>query len=163
MNAELQGYTDPNGVSSAARPVDHHTSASAQNGEAGSLESGRRSGAATRLNMDDVVMTASSEATFPPGLAGAAAPPGDGSVAFDGFPAQNRPEQASDNNISSKDDEGAKIEVDVSEWSLDEWLADHRGLEDPEKIIDKETLTYSPMEGCVRDARVILSPRSRWA
>ena len=43
MNAELQGYTDPNGVSSTARPVDHHTSASAQNGEASFLESGRRS------------------------------------------------------------------------------------------------------------------------
>ena len=94
MNAELQGYTDSNGVSSTARPVSSQTSASAQNGETGSFEPSKRSGAAARLNMDDVVMMTSSEASFPPGLEGAAVPPGGESVALEGFPAQNLPEMA---------------------------------------------------------------------
>ena len=98
----MQGCNDSARVSSTARPVDSHTSASAQNGEAGSFESGRRSGAATRLNMDDVVMTTSPEASFPPGLEGAAAPPGGAGVAFEGFPAQNMPETVSDTNFSGR-------------------------------------------------------------
>ena len=41
------------------------------------------------------------------------------------------------------------------------FLADYHSLaknEDPEKIVCKETMTYSPSEGCVRDARVLLTP-----
>ena len=52
----MQGYSDSAFETVAARSADH-ASVTAQNGEAGSLESGRRSGAAQRLNMDDVVMT----------------------------------------------------------------------------------------------------------
>ena len=126
MNAELQGYTDSNGVSSTARPVSSHTSASAQNGETGSFEPSKRSGAAARLNMDDVVMTASPDANFPPGLEGAAVPPGGESVALEGFPAQNLPELASGDTNTDKTDDGAKIEVDVSEWTSDraDWIAE---------------------------------------
>ena len=94
MDAEMQGCNDSARVSSLARPVDSHTSASAQNGETDSLEPSKRSGAATRLNMDDVVMTASPEASFSSGLAAAAAPPGGESVAFEGIPAQNMPRTA---------------------------------------------------------------------
>ena len=120
MNASMQCCNDPASVSSIARPVDSHTSVTAQNGEAGSLESGRRSGAAQRLNMDDVVMTASPEANFPPGLEGAAVPPGGNSVALEGTPAQNMPELALGDTDTDATNDGAKIEVDVSEWTMDE-------------------------------------------
>ena len=148
MNAELQGYTDSNGVSSTARPVSSQTSASAQNGETGSFEPSKRSGAAVRLNMDDVVMTSSSDASFPPGLEGAAVPPSGGSVALEGFPAQNLPELAPGDTNMDKNGDDAKIEVDVSEWTMDEWLTDHRGLEDPENIVDTATMTYVWARAC---------------
>ena len=157
MNAELQGYTDSDGVSSTARPVSSHTSASAQIGEAGSFEPSKRSGAATRLNMDDVVMTTSSEASFPPGLEGAAVPPGDKSVAFEGTPAQNMPKLAPGDTNLDKIGDDARIEVDVSEWTLDEWLTDRRGIEDPVNIIDTGTMTYV-WGARVRDTKLLLTP-----
>ena len=71
-------------------------------------------------------MTTSSEASRPPGLEGAAVPPGGESVALEGFPAQNLPELASGDTNTDKTDDGAKIEVDVSEWTSDraDWIAE---------------------------------------
>ena len=61
--------------------------------------------------MDDVVMTTSSEASFPPGLEGAAVPPGGESVALEGIPAQNLPELAPGDTIMDKIDDDAKIDL----------------------------------------------------
>ena len=110
--------------------------------------------------MDDVVMTSSSDASFPPGLEGAAVPPSGGSVALEGFPAQNLPELAPGDTNMDKNGDDAKIEVDVSEWTMDEWLTDHRGLEDPENIVDTATMTYV-WGARVRDAKLLLSPGRR--
>ena len=151
----MQGCTDSARVSSQARPVDSHTTATAENGEAGSFELSKRSGAAARLSYDDVLMTAPNDASFPPGLDGVTAPPGGESVALQDAPAQILPEAAPGDVISDKVDEGAEIEMDVSEWTMDEWLADHRGFEDPEKIVDLRSMTYTS-GAHVRDATLLL-------
>ena len=96
----MQGYTDSARVSSLARPVDSHATATAENGEAGSFELSKRSGAAARLSYDDVLMTAPNDASFPPGLDGVTAPPGGESVALQDAPAQILPEAAPGDVIS---------------------------------------------------------------
>ena len=72
------------------------------------------------LSYDDVLMTAPNDASFPPGLDGVTAPPGGESVALQDAPAQILPETAPGDVIPDKVDEGAEIEVDVSEWTMDE-------------------------------------------
>jgi len=160
----MQGCTDPVFENVGARSAQHQASATAQNGEAEVLEArGRRKGAATRLDMD-VNMTASgSGATLPVGGDDAARYVD--SNAAEGAPAQFMPESVARAEGGGGSDFEARCKkaeialgVHAGDWSLDDWLTEHRCPEEcPGVEVDKTNNTYKA-NNVLRRADFLLTP-----
>ena len=116
--------------------------------------------AAVRLSMDDVVMAPIIEKTSSYGLAGVAATLDGQSVANGEAPAQKMLGKEPGKLTADEDGEGAKIEIDESDWTLDEWLKDYRSFEGCKDVaVNMSNKTYME-SGVIRDANVLLSTPS---
>lgn len=147
--------SSPEGVSASARPPPAQNDAEAGPKESARVGAARRVGAAARLALEGIDMTAQVPGTLPEPVEGVVPSVDGGSLAS----AQNEPHGG---NLNKKAQQiGAEggtvgVEVDVSEWTIEDWLKDHK--EAPEGG------SYKTSEGWYRrNTFVISAKRARTA
>ena len=150
-DAAMDICSSPNGVSVDARPPTASFCAAANSEGHGAVEAGRRSGAATRLDYGGVQATTGDGGTRSSSVEGAVATVKDKQVTSGGFKPQEGTKEVN-KEAGGVVAEGA-IDVDTSEWTLDDWLKD-------DSAIHNATLTHLPSFG--ETVRCKLSTRDRF-
>ena len=114
-NAAMDVCSSPSVGSNDARPPAAENQAAAFSEGGVGVEGSRRSSAAIRLDYDNVTVTTGDQGTCPVPVEGAVVT----SWPADATDLQDMPQMAKD-----KDDKviDASIEVDTSEWTLEDWL-----------------------------------------
>ena len=146
--------SSPNGVPVEARPPTASFCAAANSEGHGAVEAGRRAGAAARLDYEGVQVTTGDDDTRLSSVEGVVTAAKDKQVALDGFKPQEGTKEVNKEAGGGVVAEGT-IDVDTSEWTLDDWLKD-------DSAIHNATLTH-PSFVRRETVRCKLSTRDRFS
>ena len=140
--------SSPGGVSASARQPPAQNDAEAQPKEAAGVGPARRGGAAVRLVLDGITESARTLETPTESMEGVVSPSdGEGHASAQFGPQGGNKEKEAQQSGAGTETTGA--EVDVSEWTLEDWRKDHKKA--------PEDGNYRTGEGWFRPNRFVIS------